>query len=365
MKTDSLFYRLFLEAPAILLQLGGLPQDVAIQEAARYKFRSVELKQTAFRLDGVLLPLPQEDNTDTELDGVDSDVLGHDRPVWFTEVQFQPDELLYHRIFSELMLFIRQNSTLADWRFVIIFPKRSIEPKRSNLHRELLHSDRVFRVFLEDLPPIVNLSLDLALIRLITEPQSRAIESAKLLIDRAQYEPSAVLSPAALLDLIRTIIVYKFEKLSREEIETMLGIADLKETRVYQEAREEGREEGREKGREEGQKLDRQALLQPLLQNIFGDFNQSFDQSLEEAIVSLIELPPNRFLSLLLALSQPPENRINAIVSVLQARFQEVPESVVKTLSNLEEVSLLNYLKKAISSSDLINFLEELNPTHN
>jgi len=85
LKTDSLFYRLFLEAPAILLQLGGLPQDVAIQEAARYQFRSVELKQTAFRLDGVLLPLPPENETDT-----DSLDVGSDRPVWFRRFNFNP-----------------------------------------------------------------------------------------------------------------------------------------------------------------------------------------------------------------------------------------------------------------------------------
>jgi predicted transposase YdaD len=45
--------------------------------------------------------------------------------------------------------------------------------------------------------------------------------------------------------MITTIMVYKFEKLSRMEVESMLGIT-LKETRVYQEIKEEGREEGRE-----------------------------------------------------------------------------------------------------------------------
>jgi predicted transposase YdaD len=42
-------------------------------------------------------------------------------------------------------------------------------------------------------------------------------------------------------------MVYRFEKLSRREVETMLGIT-LKETQVYREIKEEGREEGREEG---------------------------------------------------------------------------------------------------------------------
>jgi predicted transposase YdaD len=49
-------------------------------------------------------------------------------------------------------------------------------------------------------------------------------------------------SSRAIIEMITTIMVYKFEKLSRMEVESMLGIT-LKETRVYQEIKEEGREE--------------------------------------------------------------------------------------------------------------------------
>lgn len=50
----------------------------------------------------------------------------------------------------------------------------------------------------------------------------------------------------ALLDLIETILVYKFPTLTREEIKTMLHLpdTDLKQTRFYQEVFAEGREEG-------------------------------------------------------------------------------------------------------------------------
>jgi predicted transposase/invertase (TIGR01784 family) len=41
--------------------------------------------------------------------------------------------------------------------------------------------------------------------------------------------------------------------MSREEIEAMFSISDLKQTKVYQEALEEGKEEGREEGIEIGQ----------------------------------------------------------------------------------------------------------------
>lgn len=41
-------------------------------------------------------------------------------------------------------------------------------------------------------------------------------------------------------------------RLSREEIQTMLQVHDIRESRVYQEAREEGLKEGMEQGIEKG-----------------------------------------------------------------------------------------------------------------
>ena len=56
--------------------------------------------------------------------------------------------------------------------------------------------------------------------------------------------------------MIETVIIYKLPRLSREEIQTMLQIHDIRQSRVYQEALQEGinkgREEGVKKGMEEG-----------------------------------------------------------------------------------------------------------------
>jgi predicted transposase YdaD len=49
----------------------------------------------------------------------------------------------------------------------------------------------------------------------------------------------------AIMGMVSTIVVYKFNNLSRAEVEAMLGI-ELQQTRVYQEAREEGRQAGRQ-----------------------------------------------------------------------------------------------------------------------
>lgn len=51
-----------------------------------------------------------------------------------------------------------------------------------------------------------------------------------------------------IIELVSTVMVYKFPELSREAIEAMFSVSELKQTRVYQEARDEGRQEGEQVG---------------------------------------------------------------------------------------------------------------------
>ncbi|MEM1169266.1 MAG: DUF2887 domain-containing protein [Cyanobacteria bacterium P01_H01_bin.35] len=52
MKNDHIFYRIFQDLPETFFQLWReLPEKVN-----DYRFDSVELKQTSFRIDGVFLP---------------------------------------------------------------------------------------------------------------------------------------------------------------------------------------------------------------------------------------------------------------------------------------------------------------------
>ena len=238
MKTDSIFYQLFAEFPSIFFELIGR----SFSNTQGYQFRSVEIKQTAFRIDGVFLP--PEDSTD--------------QTVYFCEVQFQKDQFLYHRLFAELFLYLDQHPSTYDWYAVIIYPKRSLEPDETRLHQVLLESSKVQRVYLDELETSANKSLGIGVVKLVVEPEENAANYAKELIAQARQERADRLSARAIIDLIETIIVYKFPQLSRQEVEDMLKLKELKQTRVYQEALEEGREEGRAQGRVEGRQEGRQ-----------------------------------------------------------------------------------------------------------
>ncbi len=52
MKRDSIYYQIFKRFPALLFEL----VDDRPQQAQNYRFESVEVKETAFRIDGVFLP---------------------------------------------------------------------------------------------------------------------------------------------------------------------------------------------------------------------------------------------------------------------------------------------------------------------
>ncbi|WP_442948890.1 Eco57I restriction-modification methylase domain-containing protein [Nostoc sp.] len=81
----------------------------------------------------------------------------------------------------------------------------------------------------------------LGIVRLVIESGNKAGEFAKTLINKAKEELTDTLIQRKVLEFIETIVVYKFPNLSREEIETMLNLNLLKQTKVYQEAKEEGK----------------------------------------------------------------------------------------------------------------------------
>lgn len=72
---------------------------------------------------------------------------------------------------------------------------------------------------------------------LTTVEEDRAPEEARYLLSRTRQDEFQS-SSRAIIELITTIMTYRFEQLSRREIEAMLDIT-LKETRVYREIKEE------------------------------------------------------------------------------------------------------------------------------
>jgi predicted transposase/invertase (TIGR01784 family) len=233
MKTDNLFYRIFSTLPGLALELAG----VTVANPGGYSFRAEEIKQTAFRLDGLLTPPPDDS----------------DAPLIFLETQAQPDDDFYGRFFAEIFLYLYRAVPRPGWRALVIYPRRTTE-RLDPCYASLLTLPEVRRVYLEDLVEVPTPSLGIQLLQLVTATPRTVLERAHRLARAVRAAgPSPPFPLAEVLDLIETIVVYRLPKLTRQEIQTMLGFThtDLKKSRFYQEVFAEGQEEGRQEGRRE------------------------------------------------------------------------------------------------------------------
>jgi predicted transposase/invertase (TIGR01784 family) len=226
METDSLFYRLFSENPKVLFELLG-------EKAPRttYTFGSYEIKQTSLRADGILLPKSTKS------------------PIVFVEAQGYLDRKneVYPSFFAKIFMYLRDQTPVNDWRAVMLFTKRKFDPGVPIHYQDFLMTDRLQLVYLDEMPSIMDQSLEVSLIQLFTMKRPLAFDRAKAILAQAQTETSDAIEQQRVLEWIVTVFVHKFPKLSREEIKTMLGTkAELKKTRFYQEIQEEEREAAKE-----------------------------------------------------------------------------------------------------------------------
>jgi predicted transposase/invertase (TIGR01784 family) len=238
-KTDTLFYQLFQEFPWIFFQL--IQQDQINLNA--YQFIAPEIKQRSFRLDGLFTTTEEEP----------------DLPLYFVEVQFYQEADFYDRLFPSIFLYFSQYKPInSEWFVIVIFDRRSNDVTIPSRYREIV-SQRLERIYLDAMPSSDSTSLGLGILKLVVEPEEKAGELARSLIERTQQELTDNQNQKQLIELIETIVIYKFPQLSYEEIETMLNTDEIKQTRVYQDAKSEGKAEGKLE-----QKIATIALLQEL-----------------------------------------------------------------------------------------------------
>lgn len=229
MKTDKLFYRIFLNQPDLIAELiPGIPSD------CEFEYSAPVLKEKETRLDGLLTPTSNN-----------SDV-----PLIFLEAQMQRDPKFYSRYFQGIFSYIDQYEISRNWRGLLILLNKRLELGSELPHRNLLNS-QVERLYLEDLLYQDDLSPNLALLRLIVTPKDQAGLAARKILNSVSTEAEFQLK----LDLVESILVNKFTQLTLEEIQKMLNLkeTDITQTRFYQEVLEIGEKKGLQQGVQQGE----------------------------------------------------------------------------------------------------------------
>jgi predicted transposase/invertase (TIGR01784 family) len=246
MRTDTIFYQLFLTFHGLLFELIGQP----LEQAEHYKFTSVEVKEKAFRFDGIFMP----DN--------------RDQPIYFVEVQFQDQPNFYWEFIAEINIYLNQYQPVQDWQAVAIFAKRSLEVKTLTAYQEeFINSGRIVQIYLDEISPA---SIGMDLVKLIVSKKSQAPELVSGLMQRTRTEIVDATIKRDIVELLETVLLSKFSNLTRQEIEAMFLLSDIKQTRVYQDARQEGIQEGIQKGIQKGRQNEAKTLLLRLLSKRFG-----------------------------------------------------------------------------------------------
>ncbi|MBC5798287.1 DUF2887 domain-containing protein [Sphaerospermopsis sp. LEGE 00249] len=253
MHTDTIFYQIFLTFHTLLFELLGEPTE----KAEGYKFTSVEVKEKAFRFDGIFMPDSGE------------------KPIYFVEVQFQPKPEFYWEFITEINIYLNQYKPQQDWQAVALFAKRSLDVEvLTNYQQELVNSGRIKRIYLDE---ISSGSIGMGLIELIVSKENQAPELVKNLMQRTQTEITNNSEREGIIELLETVLLSKFSQLTRQEIEAMFLVNDIKQTRVYQEAKQEGRE------------LEATNLLLRQLSKRFGKLTDSYIQKISNLKIAQLE----------------------------------------------------------------------------
>jgi len=269
MKTDKLFYRIFLNQPGLLAELlPGIPPD------CQFDYSAPVIKEQEFCHDGILTPVGNDPNL----------------PIVFLEAQMQPDTDFYGRYFAEIYLYLKQYKIIRPWRGLLILKSR-----RHDLGSEIPYQfqldNQVQRLYLQDLLHQNPLSPNLALLQLIILPKTKTVQAAQNLLESSKSQPEF----RQKLDLVEAILVNKFPNLSLEEILKMLDLktADITQTRFYRDVFQlgiqEGIQEGEQKGRQKGEQEGEAKLIIRQLKRRFGVITPNQETQIRALSVPILE----------------------------------------------------------------------------
>jgi predicted transposase YdaD len=129
MKTDKLFYKIFLSQPDLISELvPGVPPD------CEFEYSAPVVKEAEVRLDGLFIP----SSDDLSL------------PLVFLEAQMETDVNFYGRYFAGIYLYLRQYKVNRPWQGLLILNRRS-HNLGSEVSYQLQLDLQVQGLYLEDL----------------------------------------------------------------------------------------------------------------------------------------------------------------------------------------------------------------------
>ena len=177
---------------------------------------------------------------------------------------------------------------------MIIFKSRSLAltARQRESVQPLLDSPLVKCIYLNELEVKDTDPLGVQIIHLVVARKRQLSTKATRLIAQVKQQFTKESSRLELLNLLGVILVTKLPKMSLQEGEAMLGLDDLRKTRVAQELQQEARLEGIIEGKREGKregiiKGKREGIIEGKLQTIPHLLKRQFSS---QEIADILEL---------------------------------------------------------------------------
>jgi predicted transposase YdaD len=165
-----------------------------------------------------------------------------------------------------------------------MFSRRQLAPELPHQYRALLRNQQIKIVYLDELEISATTSIGIELISLIVGSNQEAISKAQQTVAHTRQRIDNASEQRKIVELIETVLVYKLKNLSREEIEAMFTMDDLKETRYFQDVRAEAKLEGIQEGLEK-----EKTLIVRQLQHKVGDLSPQLEQRVRNLPLEALE----------------------------------------------------------------------------
>ncbi len=223
------------------------------RKAKDYKFSSVEVKDIAFRFDGLFI----------------SQVKG--ALIYCVEAQFRKEFDFYPRFFGKIFTYLQQHAPTNDWRAIVFFPNKAADPGIHLHSREFFESGRLQRVYLADLPKKYLEKFPLNLLKIIIDSKKKVLATAKTIIRKLPKQVSDAKQQETVVELLINLLTSKLPQMSRKEITKMFDLRDVKKSRFYREIANENKREGRQqRDREIVKKLLRKKMPLKFISDVTG-----------------------------------------------------------------------------------------------
>jgi len=219
MKIDKFLYNFFRQFRSAFFTLIGEDQ----RKAGKYKFTAIEVKEQAFRFDGVFTPETKGD------------------AIYFLEAQFGKKRDFYLRLFAEIAVYLRKEKPANRWRAVVVFPTPAVDPGIEHHYQEFFESGRLQRIYLNQLPEKLLKKFPLNLFQIILDSEQDAILTGKRIIRQLPNQIRSPRKQKEIVDLLMNLLSSKLPQLSQKEIQKMFQpiLTDVRKTRFYQDVAEE------------------------------------------------------------------------------------------------------------------------------